>query len=333
LSPRFPVYVARKAGLAAAATIGAVVLVSLFLHLIPGDPVDSLLGEQASIVDQDALRRCIGYDDPSLDPDWLSASSMKRAALWLTAAGHELVFFTRDIATLSLRTSVPPCREPVFPRIRRALPRTGLLAVAALLVAALVGIPLGILAAARRGTRTDVAATAFAVTGASVPRFWLGPVLILVFAIGLGWLPVSGYGGLGHLVLPAVTLGAGLAALLSRMTRASMLETIGEEYITAARARGVPEWKVLARHALRNALVPVITVMGLELGALFGGAVITEKVFAWPGMGMLLLTSIEKRDYNAVRACVVVFTLTYVLVNLATDVLYAAIDPRVRVSK
>jgi ABC-type dipeptide/oligopeptide/nickel transport system permease component len=323
-------WLARKTFLALAAAIGACLLVSCFLHLIPGDPVDSLLGEQASIVDRDTLRRCIGFNDPTQNERWASASVPLRAVIWLQAVGREAAQFGAQLASLSLRTSVPPCRELVLPRIRHALPRTGLLALAALIVAVGIGLPLGVLGAARRGTGLDLATTAFAVAGASVPRFWLGPVLILAFAIWLDWLPVSGFGSFGHVILPAVTLGTALAALLSRITRASMLDVLGEEYVVAARARGLPEWKLLAKHALRNAMLPVVTVLGLELGALLGGAVITEKVFAWPGMGMLLLTAIERRDYNTVRACVLVFTLIYVVVNLATDLVYAAIDPRIR---
>lgn len=333
MSARALAFVGKKAVLALFAAVGATLLVSVFLHLVPGDPVDALLGEQAALVDRAALRRCIGYDDPSEDPRWAGAGPVARAGLWVAAVARELSSFARDLGTLSTRTSVPPCQEPVFPRIGKALPRTGLLGLSAMLVAVALGIPLGVIAAARRGTAADTGAMSFAIAGASVPRFWLGPVLILLFAVKLDWLPVSGFGTFGHLVLPAATLGTAMAALLSRLTRASMLEVIREDYIVAARARGLPEWRVIGKHALRNALVPVVTVMGLELGALLGGAVITEKVFAWPGMGMLLLTGIEKRDYNAVRACVLVFTLVYVVVNVLTDLVYTAIDPRVRTDR
>jgi peptide/nickel transport system permease protein len=169
-----------------------------------------------------------------------------------------------------------------------------------------------------------------AVTGVALPRFWLGPMLIIVFALWLDWLPVSGAESWRHLVLPSVTLGTALAAFLSRMTRAAMLETLREDFVNVARAKGLHPRVVLWKHAFRNALLPILTVLGLEFGSLLGGAIVTEKVFAWPGMGTLLLTSIEKRDYNTVRATVLVFTLCYVVVNTLTDVAYALVDPRVR---
>ncbi len=185
-------------------------------------------------------------------------------------------------------------------------------------------------AAAKRGKGVDHVAMGVAVAGVALPRFWLGPMLIILFAIKLDWLPVSGADSPAHLVLPAVTLGTALAAFLSRMTRASMLDTLREEYVQVARAKGLSPNVVLWKHAFRNALLPIITVLGLEFGTLLGGAIVTEKVFAWPGMGTLLLSAIEKRDYNVVRATVLVFTLSYIVVNALTDLAYAAVDPRVR---
>ncbi|MDY7226911.1 ABC transporter permease [Hyalangium rubrum] len=294
---------------ASIAVVGALLLVSLFLHLVPGDPIDVMLGEQASEVDREAMRRAVGLDQP-----WYSQ-------LWT---------FTKGFATGELRTSLPPFQKKVLPAIAQALPKTLLLTVASLFIAIAIAIPLGVAAAARKGTAVDSAAMGVAVAGVALPRFWLGPMLIIVFALWLDWLPVSGAESWRHLVLPAFTLGTALAAFLSRMTRAAVLETLREDFVTVARAKGLHPRVVLWKHAFRNALLPILTVLGLEFGSLLGGAIVTEKVFAWPGMGTLLLTSIERRDYNTVRATVLVFTLCYVLVNALTDVAYALVDPRVR---
>jgi peptide/nickel transport system permease protein len=300
--------VRRLAG-APLAIAGSLLLVSLFLNLVPGDPVELMLGEQAPSIDREALRRSVGLDRP-----WYSQ-------LWL---------YLHEIATGNLRSSVPPFQRKVLPQIWAALPNTLVLTLAAALVAVAIAIPLGVAAASRKGTAVDHAAMAVAVGGVALPRFWLGPMLIIVFALKLDWLPVSGAESLRHLVLPALTLGTALAAFLSRITRASVLDALGEEYVKVAEAKGLSRAAVVWRHAFRNALLPVMTVLGLELGALLGGAIVTEKVFAWPGMGTLLLTGIEKRDYNLVRTVVLVFTLSYVAINALTDLAYAAADPRVR---
>jgi len=299
----------RRFASAPLAIAGSLLLVSLFLNLVPGDPVELMLGEQAPSIDREALRRSVGLDRP-----WYGQ-------LWL---------FLRELATGNLRSSLPPFQRKVLPQIWAALPNTLLLTFAAMAVAILIAIPLGVAAAARKGTAVDHAAMGVAVAGVALPRFWLGPMLIILFAIKLDCLPVSGADSPRNLVLPAVTLGTALAAFLSRMTRASMLDILREEYVTVSRAKGLGPFAVLWKHAFRNALVPIVTVLGLELGALLGGAIVTEKVFAWPGMGTLLLTGIEKRDYNLVRAVVLVFTLSYVGLNALTDAVYAAVDPRVR---
>ncbi|MBN1207904.1 MAG: ABC transporter permease [Myxococcaceae bacterium] len=299
----------RRAVSASIAVVGALLLVSLFLNLVPGDPIDVMLGEQASEVDREALRRSVGLDQP-----------------WYT----QLWTFTRAFVTGELRTSLPPFQKKVLPAIGEALPKTLLLTLASLLISVALAIPLGVAAAARKGTAVDSAAMGVAVAGVALPRFWLGPMLIIVFALWLDWLPVSGAESWRHLVLPSLTLGTALAAFLSRMTRAAMLETLREDFVTTARAKGLHPRVVLWKHAFRNALLPILTVLGLEFGGLLGGAIVTEKVFAWPGMGTLLLTAIEKRDYNTVRATVLVFTLCYVLVNALTDVAYTLVDPRVR---
>jgi ABC-type dipeptide/oligopeptide/nickel transport system permease component len=199
-----------------------------------------------------------------------------------------------------------------------------------MMVAILVAIPLGILAAVRAGTSVDHVATTLALLGISMPTFWLGPLLAIVFSISLGWLPVSGRGTLAHLVLPAITLGAPLAAVLARMTRASLIEELGELYVLAARARGVSRVRAVLTHALRNSLIPIVTVLGLQFGGVLTGAVITETIFAWPGVGRLLIQSISARDYPAVQGCILLIAVTYVSVNLLVDLAYGFLDPRIR---
>lgn len=299
----------RKAAGTLIAALGAVVLVSLFLDLVPGDPIDAILGEQAREADRASLRQALHLDE---------------------SLGARLWYFAKDAATLELRTSVPPFQDKVFPKIASSLPNTALLAGSSLVVALLLAFPLGVLGASRPGGKVDAAASGFAVLGAALPRIWLGPVLILIFAIHLDLLPVSGLEEPAGLILPSITLGTALAAFLARMIRASVLDAIGEDYVRTARAKGLTGSAVLLKHALRNAMLPVLTVLGLQLGALLGGAVVTEKVFNYPGMGTLLLQAIDRRDYNMVRACVLTFTLAYVAVNLLTDLAYAAADPRVR---
>jgi ABC-type dipeptide/oligopeptide/nickel transport system permease component len=214
--------------------------------------------------------------------------------------------------------------------ILERLPATIELAAAAMIFAIGFSIPLGIVAAVRRGTAIDHAATTVALLGISIPNFWLGPLLAIVFAVELGWFPVSGRGTLAHLVLPAVSLGAALAAILARMTRASLLEELREPYVQAARARGATRTRVVLRHAFRNSLIPVVTLVGLQFGAVLTGAIITETIFAWPGIGRLLIQSIGFRDYPIVQGCILFIAVTYVGVNLLTDLVYGVLDPRIR---
>jgi peptide/nickel transport system permease protein len=306
-------HLASRLGSAGLALAGATLLVTLFLNLIPGDPIDALLGEQATAVDRQALRRAIGLDLPFHEQVWV---------------------FVRDLATGELRSSVPPFDRSVGEMLAEKLPHTLALAVLAMLVALALALPLGVAAAARRGTWIDAGAMGFALVGMAMPRFWLGPLLVIAFAIKLDWLPVSGAReGWRSYVLPALTLGTALAAMVSRMTRAALLEVLGEDFVRTARAKGLAERAVLWRHALRNALVPVITVIALQFGALLGGAIVTEKVFNWPGMGTLLLTAISQRDYNTTRAAVLLFTFLYIAVNLLADLLYAVADPRLRAAE
>ena len=288
--------------------IGVATLVFSLIHLVPGDPVQTMLGESASPQDVAQMRTRLGLDRPLY-------------VQYLSFAGGAL---RGDLGT-SLRTS-----QPVSEAILERMPATLELAAAAMLVAIVVAIPLGVIAAVRKDTPIDHAATTLALLGISMPTFWLGPLLAIVFSIWLGWLPVSGRGSLANLVLPAVTLGAPLAAILARMTRATVLEELRELYVTAARARGASEMRVVLAHALRNSLIPIVTVVGLQFGSVLTGAVITETIFSWPGVGRLLVQSISARDYPAVQGCILLIAITYVSMNLLVDVLYGFLDPRIR---
>jgi ABC-type dipeptide/oligopeptide/nickel transport system permease component len=288
--------------------LGVATLVFSLIHLIPGDPVQAMLGEGASPESVNELRSRLGLDRP-LYVQYFS---------FLNGVAHG------NLGT-SLRTS-----EPVTAAITDRLPATFELAAAAMLVAVVIAIPLGVVAASGAGTFVDHVATTLALVGISMPNFWLGPLLALVFAVELGWLPVSGRGTLAQLVLPAVTLGAPLAAVLARTTRASVIDELRELYVTAARARGVSRMRAVLKHALRNSLIPIVTVLGLQLGAVLTGAVITETIFAWPGVGRLLIQSISFRDYPLVQGCILLIALTYVSMNLLTDLAYGLLDPRIR---
>jgi peptide/nickel transport system permease protein len=288
--------------------LGVATLVFSLIHLVPGDPVQAMLGDSASPQDVADMRRTLGLDRPLYI----------QYASFLTGIAHG------DLGT-SLRTN-----EPVTRTILERMPATIELAAAAICLAVLIAIPLGIIAAVGAGTGVDYAATTLALIGISVPNFWLGPLLAIVFAVSLGWLPVSGSGTPAHLVLPAITLGAPLGAVLARMTRASVIEELRELYVLAARARGVSRARAVLRHAFRNSLIPIVTVLGLQLGAVLTGAVITETIFAWPGVGRLLIQSIGFRDYPAVQGCILLIAVTYVGMNLLTDLAYGFLDPRIR---
>lgn len=287
---------------------GVSTLTFLLIHFVPGDPIDVMLGETAAAADKAAMRAELGLDRPLLD---------------------QYVSFMTNLARLELGTSFfsrQPVRDEIFARV----PATIELTIAAILVAVLVGIPLGVAAAIKRGQWPDRAALVFGLLGISVPNFWLAPMLILVFSIQLGWLPVSERGGIESLVLPSVSLGLALSSILMRMTRASMLEVINEDYIRTARAKGLSWFSLYFKHGLRNALMPVITILGLQFGSLLTGAVITETIFDWPGVGTLFFQSIQQRNYPLVQGCVLFISLTYVLVNLLTDLAYLWANPRLR---
>ena len=301
-------YLVRRLALTIPVLLGVATLVFALIHLIPGDPAQAMLGETAAEEDVDALRRRLGLDRPLVEQYGVFLAGLARG----------------DLGT-SLRTN-----EPVAQAILTRLPATLELAAAAMLVAIGVAIPLGIVAAVGRGTFVDHLATGVALTGMSVPNFWLGPLLAILFAVELGWLPVSGRGTPAHLVLPAISLGAALAAILARMTRASLLEELREPYVQAARARGASRPRAVLRHAFRNSLIPVVTLVGLQFGAVLTGAVITETIFAWPGIGRLLIQSIGFRDYPIVQGCILFIAVTYVGMNLLTDLVYGVLDPRIR---
>lgn len=291
--------------------VGVTLLVFAMTLLTPGDRVVAMLGDAAQGLGQAAreeLRRELGLDRP-LPIQYLEyVAGLARGDLGLSARS----------------------RRPVLAEIRDRLPATIELALAGLAVAVTLGVSLGVLAAVRRGTVFDSLAVAIALVGVSVPVFWMGFLLMMVFALELGWLPASGRGTWRHLVLPAATVGLASAAFIARITRGAVIETLGQDYVRTARSKGLSERRVVARHALRPALLPIVTVVGLQLGGLLGGAVLTETVFAWPGVGRLLVDAIVARDVPLVQGCVLVVALLFIGVNLLVDVSYAAINPKVR---
>ncbi|MGH9221847.1 MAG: nickel ABC transporter permease [Vicinamibacterales bacterium] len=301
-------YLVRRLLLTIPVLLGVATLVFSLIHLVPGDPAQAMLGDGASPQDVVELRTSLGLDRPLLEQ---YATFLRRAIIG-------------DLG-LSFRTG-----QPVTAMIVERLPATAELAIAAMIVAVVIALPLGIVAAVWRGTAADYGAMTFALAGVSIPNFWLGPLLAIVFAVELGWLPVSGRGTLAHLILPAVSLGLALAAILARMTRASLLDELRELYVCAARARGVSRAAAVTMHALRNSLVPLLTIVALQFGAVLTGAVITETIFAWPGIGRLLIQSIGFRDYPMVQGCILLIAVTYVTVNLVTDLMYGVLDPRIR---
>ena len=287
---------------------GVLLLTFLLIHAVPGDPVEVMLGESASMADRQALRADLGLNQPLI----------KQFGQYLTSLSHG--DFGESIHT----------KTPIIELIKARYPATLKLALLSLLIGLGIGIPLGIYAALKAGHWQDLVVTLVSVRLSAMPAFWLGPILMLMFAVWLGWLPVSGMDSGTSIILPALTLGFGLSAILTRMTRTSLLEVLNDDYIRTARAKGLSEPTVIIRHALRAALLPIITIVGLQMGSLLAGTVITETIFSWDGIGRLLVESIEKRDYPVTQACVLVVALSYVLVNLFTDILYRFADPRVR---
>ncbi|HXC52738.1 MAG TPA: ABC transporter permease [Candidatus Limnocylindrales bacterium] len=297
----------RRLGALVPTLFGVATLVFLLLHVVPGDPVDVMIGESAAPAARAELRTRLGLDEP-LGVQY---------ARWLGAIAHG------DLGS-SIRSG-----KPVASLVAARIPATALLAVAALIVAVTIGIPLGTAAAATRGSAIDRFALAASLAAVATPTFWTGPMLVLLLSVALGWLPVAGSGTPAHLVLPAITLGAGMSGILIRMTRASLLETLSDDYVRTARAKGASPMRVLFVHALPNALTPVLSVLGLQLGAVLAGAVVTETIFAWPGLGRLVVESIQARDYPVVQGAVLVVATTTVLANLAAEIAQALVDPRI----
>ncbi len=301
-------YILTRIVSAAIVIMGVVFIVFMLIHMVPGDPIEVMLGESATAVDRDALRKTLGLDQ----------------SLW-----QQFYHFVQGLLHFDLGNSLHS-RKPIAELIAARIGPTVELALASLLVAFLIAFPLGIIAALNKDRLADAGAMSFSLIGISIPNFLMGPLLILLFSVSLGWLPVSGKSGLDSLVLPALTLGTALAAILSRMIRASLLEVLHEDYIRTAKAKGLSRLRIVGLHALKNALLPVITLIGLQIGALLAGAVITEMVFSWPGLGQLTIESIQKRDYPVVQACILLISTTYVVINTLTDIAYGLLDPRIR---
>ncbi|HEY0372555.1 MAG TPA: ABC transporter permease [Thermoanaerobaculia bacterium] len=290
-------------------TLGILTLIFSLIHLIPGDPAMQIAGEGARPEDVANVRKALGLDQP----------------LWKQYVTYVTNLAKGDLG-VSFRTG-----EKVSKEIAARYPATMQLAFGSMLVALLVAFPLGIISAIYRNSWIDNVARFFALIGVSMPSFWFGPLLIIAFAINRQWFPVSGREeGLKSLVLPSVTMGLALAAILTRMIRISLADELGQLYVTTAIAKGVPRSKAIFRHALKNALIPVITILALQFGSLLTGAIITEQIFSWPGLGRLLIQSITTRDYPQVQASILVIALTYIMVNFVSDLLYGVVDPRIK---
>ncbi len=301
-------YIVRRILLTVPVLLGVATLRIARHQVDQGDPAEAMLGEGASAADIGDLRERLGLERPL------------RVQYRDFLAG----LLRGDLGT-SFRYGTPVAAE-----ILQRLGPTMILAFVAMGVAIVIAIPLGVIGALFRGTWIDHAAMTLSLAGMAMPNFWLGPILAMVFAVGLGWLPVSGSGTWRHLVLPALTLGAALSAMTARMTRASLADELRELYVRAARARGLSRARAVVHHALRNSLIPVVTILGLQLGAVLTGTIITETIFAWPGVGRLLIQAINFRDYPLVQGCILLISVTYVTMNLVVDVLYAWLDPRIR---
>lgn len=289
---------------------GVLSLTFLLIHLVPGDPVEVMLGESASLADRAVLRAELGLNQP---------------------LPRQFTAYLNRLAHADFGVSIHS-KTPIIELIKVRYPATLKLAALALLIGLGVGVPLGIYAALHAGHWQDLLVTIVSVRLSAMPAFWLGPMLMLIFAVWLGYLPVSGMDSPSSIILPALTLGFGLSAILTRMTRTSLLEVLNDDFIRTARAKGLSERHVLLRHALRAALLPIITIVGLQMGSLLAGTVITETIFSWDGIGRLLVESIEKRDYPVTQACVLLVALSYVMVNLSADLLYRLADPRIKLA-
>jgi ABC-type dipeptide/oligopeptide/nickel transport system permease component len=304
-------FLLRRLGSGVLAILGVSVLVFAFLHLVPGDPVDHLLGGEATADQRKKMEHCMGLDLPAYEQ-------------FGRFLGHVVD------GTLGVQCPDPKGKPTVAQRIFEVFPYTIELAFAGMLVAVVLALPLGVIAAIRRGTWVDTLATITSLSVIGLPTMLFAPLLLLVFFIWLGWSPGPTETGFGSIILPAIAVGLHLMAMLARMTRSSMIEVLGEDYVRTARAKGLPERRVLIGHALRNALLPVITVAGLQFGSLLSGAIVIEKVFARPGLGLTLLDAIFERNYSVVQGTVLVIAVIYVFVNTAVDLAYGFADPRIR---
>jgi ABC-type dipeptide/oligopeptide/nickel transport system permease component len=303
-------FILRRLLLAIPTLFGVLVVAFLLLQVAPGDPVEAMVGQHADSETVARLRQQLHLDDPLA----------KRFVLYVAAVAHG------DLGRSFITN------RPIAQDVRERFPKTLQLAGAAMLFAALIGITLGVLSARRPGGLVDRAALGVAYIGISFPVYWVGLLLILLFAVTLRWLPPSGYGSPRYLVLPALALGMRSIAFLGRMTRSSMLDALHADYVRTARAKGLGEWAITFRHAFRNALIPVITVLGLDFGAYLTGSILTETVFSWPGLGRYVVNAIERRDLPAIQGSVLFLSAVFVVVNLLTDLAYAKVDPRVRYS-
>ncbi len=290
---------------------GALTLVFFLIHLVPGDPIEIMLGETASAADKEELRRSLALDQPL----------MVQYRNFLTG------LLSGDLGRSLYEQS------GVTDLIRTRLPATIELTLCAMAMAIIISFPLATLAAVNKGSWIDRGSLLFSLLGLSLPNFWLGPLLMIIFSIQLGWTPVSGRDGIDHLLLPSLTLGLGMAAILTRILRTSLLQVTNEDYVRTARAKGLSEKVVWFKHTLRNALLSVITIMSLQVGSLLAGSIITETIFSWPGIGRLTVQAIQSRDYPLVQGCVLVIATSYLLVNLLTDIFYQLADPRITYGK
>jgi peptide/nickel transport system permease protein len=291
--------------------LGVITLVFSLIHLIPGDPVVAMLGEQASAADVQNLRQQLKLNEPLHIQYFLYIKSLIKGDLGI-----------------SLITE-----EPVSHIILKHYPATIELALASILIALAISLPLGIISATHKNKPIDHVSRLLALLGLSMPNFWLGPMLIIIFSLKLNIFPVSGPGGLNHIILPAVTLGTAMAAFLTRIIRSSMLEELSKEYIRTARAKGLSKWRIIFKHALKNALIPVLTIIGLQFGVLLTGAIITETIFSWPGIGRMTIQAIQQRNYPLVQGAILSISVTYIFINTITDIAYAWLNPRIRFQK
>ncbi len=319
--------IARQVGLLLLVVWTVVSLVTLLIELVPGSPASAILGENATVEQIDNFNEKHGLNKPAF---FVSYSGEK--GLEWNGADNRYLDYWKGVLTGDLGKSFRTDR-PVLDMISERYLNTIKLAIAAMLVAICIALPLGVVAGTNKGSLTDNAASFVALLGISLPGFVIGPFLVYFFAVKLGWFDPTGSQYIDHIVLPAVTLGAALSAILTRMIRSSVIEELGEDYVRTARAKGLSEKIVIYKHVLKNGLIPVVTILGLQLGVLLAGAIITEKIFGWQGLGLLLLEDgIGKRDYRLVQGCVLVISVTYILANAFTDWIYGRLDPRIRIS-